>query len=89
MLIDGASRGATGGRTFTLRHPASGAAIGEIPHASAADVDAAIAAARRAFDTGGWRTTLPPSLTICATSLASCAPPKGSPLGSTPATTPP
>jgi acyl-CoA reductase-like NAD-dependent aldehyde dehydrogenase len=59
MLIDGASRGATGGRTFTLRHPASGAAIGEIPHASAADVDAAIAAARRAFDTGGWRTTLP------------------------------
>jgi len=59
MLIDGASRGATGGRTFTLRHPASGAAIGEIPHASAADVDAAITAARRAFDTGGWRTTLP------------------------------
>ena len=59
MLIDGASRGATGGRTFTLRHPATGAAIGDIPHASAADVDAAIGAARRAFDTGGWRTTLP------------------------------
>jgi betaine-aldehyde dehydrogenase len=59
MLIDGASCGATDGRTFTLRHPASGAVIGEIPHASAADVDAAIAAARRAFDTGGWRTTLP------------------------------
>lgn len=59
MLIDGASRPATDGRTFTLRHPASGVSIGEIPHASRADVDAAITAARRAFDTGGWRATLP------------------------------
>ena len=59
MLIDGESRGATGGRTFTLRHPASGEAIGEIPHATPTDVDAAISAARRAFDTGGWRTALP------------------------------
>ena len=59
MLIDGASCGAANGRTFTLRHPATGAVICEIPHASAADVDTAITAARRAFDTGGWRTTLP------------------------------
>ena len=59
MLIDGASRGASDGRTFTLRHPASGADIGEIPHANAVDVSAAIAAARHAFDIGGWRTALP------------------------------
>lgn len=59
MLIDGASRHASDGGTFALRHPATGAPIGEIPRATDADIDDAIAAARRAFDRGGWRTTLP------------------------------
>lgn len=59
MLIGGISRGASDGRTFSLRHPASGAVIGEIPHATRDDVAEAITAARTAFDTGGWRTTPP------------------------------
>jgi betaine-aldehyde dehydrogenase len=59
LLIGGLSRQAEAGATFTLRHPASGEAIGEIPLAAHADVDAAIHAARVAFDTGGWRTTPP------------------------------
>ena len=44
MLIDGASRSAEGDRRFDLRHPASGAVIGAIPHASANDVAATITA---------------------------------------------
>jgi len=59
LLIDGVSRAASDGATFELRHPASGAVIGAVPRASVADVDAAIAAARRAFDDGPWRRTTP------------------------------
>ncbi|MEY3472283.1 MAG: hypothetical protein RLY63_958, partial [Chloroflexota bacterium] len=55
LLINGTSRAAEGGETFELRHPATGAPIGKIPLASPADVDAAIAAARTAFDDGTWR----------------------------------
>jgi len=51
---------ARGGR-LAVENPATGEAIGEAPAASAADVDAAVAAARAAFDagwgesTGAWR----------------------------------
>lgn len=37
-----------------VHSPATGAYVGSVPRASAADVDAAVAAARRAFDTGEW-----------------------------------
>ncbi len=37
-----------------VRSPATGEVVGQVPLASAADVDAACAAARRAFDEGPW-----------------------------------
>lgn len=42
-----------------VRCPATGDYVGRVPLAAAADVDAAVAAARRAFDTGPWPSTPP------------------------------
>jgi aldehyde dehydrogenase (NAD+) len=39
--------------------PATGEYVGKVPLAAAADVDAAVAAARKAFDTGPWPSTPP------------------------------
>src|SRR6204780_5111809 len=39
--------------------PATGEYVGKVPLAAAADVDAAVAAARAAFDNGPWPTTPP------------------------------
>ncbi|MBE9375469.1 aldehyde dehydrogenase [Saccharopolyspora sp. HNM0983] len=54
LLIDGRWRPAESGATWTHHHPATAEAIGEFPVAGAADVDAAVRAARRAFDEGTW-----------------------------------
>jgi len=56
LLIDGELRAATGGGTFAIVNPATEETIGSAPDASAEDVDAAVAAARRAFDDTGWAT---------------------------------
>jgi aldehyde dehydrogenase (NAD+) len=53
LLIGGAWRAASGGATLPVEDPSSGAVIGAIARASGADVDAAVAAARAAFD-GAW-----------------------------------
>lgn len=52
-LIGGAWVAPEGGQSLPLLNPSTGALIGEIARGQAADVDAAVAAARRAFD-GGW-----------------------------------
>src|ERR1700736_6316913 len=39
--------------------PATGEYVGKVPLAAAEDVDAAVAAARAAFDSGPWPTTPP------------------------------
>jgi aldehyde dehydrogenase (NAD+) len=54
LLIDGTLRPAADGGTFPIVNPATGAVIGTAPDATDADADAAIAAARRAFDETGW-----------------------------------
>ncbi|MFD2810445.1 aldehyde dehydrogenase family protein [Prauserella oleivorans] len=54
LYIEGEWGAARDGATWTHRHPATGEEIGELAVASAADVDAAVAAARRAFDSGEW-----------------------------------
>jgi aldehyde dehydrogenase (NAD+) len=51
MLIDGELVDATGDRRLDATNPYTRAVFATIPDASAADVDAAVAAARRAFDT--------------------------------------
>ena len=54
LLIDGQL--IENGRTFPSLNPATGEAIGHAPDATAADAEAAVAAARRAFDTTSWAT---------------------------------
>ena len=55
MLIGGAWVAAASGRTFAVMNPATADAMARVPEAGAADVDKAVAAARRAFDDEGWR----------------------------------
>src|SRR5918997_2586198 len=52
--IDGAFRESVAGGTFTTLDPATNEAITEAADGQAADVDLAVAAARRAFDEGPW-----------------------------------
>jgi aldehyde dehydrogenase (NAD+) len=54
LLIDGTWRPAADGATWSHRHPATGEVIGEFAVATESDVDAAVLAARKAFDDGAW-----------------------------------
>jgi aldehyde dehydrogenase (NAD+) len=56
MLIDGELVEAGSGRRFENVNPASEEVLGTVADAGREDVDAAIAAARRAFDETGWAT---------------------------------
>jgi aldehyde dehydrogenase (NAD+) len=61
QLVDGKLTGASGdavGATYPILNPATGEQIGVAPDSTAADVDAAIAAARRAFDETDWSTNV-------------------------------
>ena len=58
LLIDGALRDAQDGRTFPTFDPAHGGELARVAQGSAADVDAAVAAARGAFE-GAWAKTAP------------------------------
>ena len=53
-LIDGALVAARSGATFETRNPYSGETIATLPACDAADVDAAVTAARRSFEAGVW-----------------------------------
>jgi phenylacetaldehyde dehydrogenase len=57
LHIDGAWQAAADGRRMDTLDPASGQVIGTLPVAGAADIDDAVAAARRALP--GWRATPP------------------------------
>ncbi|MDN6298680.1 MAG: aldehyde dehydrogenase [Micrococcaceae bacterium] len=52
--IDGRFRPAAGGATFTALSPATGQPIARVAACGPADVDAAVASARTAFDSGVW-----------------------------------
>jgi aldehyde dehydrogenase (NAD+) len=54
MLIDGELAEAASGRRFDNVNPATEDVLGQVADGSAADMDRAIAAARRAFDQMGW-----------------------------------
>ena len=56
QLIDGKLLGASDGATYPIINPANGQEIGQAPDSTAADVEEAIAAARRAFDETDWST---------------------------------
>jgi len=53
LFIDGEYVDATSGETFSSINPATGDVLATVQHASAADVDAAVKSARRAFEE--WR----------------------------------
>ncbi|MFA5664294.1 aldehyde dehydrogenase family protein [Castellaniella sp.] len=57
ILIDGQWRAAASGQVLPVENPSTGGIMGQIARGGAADIDAAVAAARRAFE-GPWgRTT--------------------------------
>ena len=61
LFIDNEWVGSSGGETLPVTDPSSGCEIGRFVEATDADVDRAVAAARRAFDDGRW-TNLPPNV---------------------------
>ncbi|MGE3777584.1 MAG: aldehyde dehydrogenase family protein, partial [Pirellulaceae bacterium] len=54
LLIDGRWVAAKSGKTFATINPTTGTEIAQVAEADKADVDLAVAAARRAFDSGPW-----------------------------------
>jgi len=58
-FIDGAFRPAVSGKVFENINPATGETFGTVAACDAADVDLAVKAARRAFDSGVWSRAAP------------------------------
>ncbi len=58
-LIDGRWVPAQSGKTFEVHDPATGAVIAHVAEGDSADVDMAVKAARRAFESGPWATMTP------------------------------
>jgi len=54
LLIDGAWVAAASGKTFEVRDPSSDRVIAHCAEGDAADIDRAVGAARRAFESGDW-----------------------------------
>src|SRR5262245_43968016 len=59
MLINGKWVSAFSGETFATVNPATGETICNVPSGGKADIEAAVKAARKAFDEGPWRRTTP------------------------------
>ena len=57
LLIDGRWRQGAGGKAEPVFDPGTGEVLGQVPHASAADLDEALAASKKGFDV--WRKTPP------------------------------
>lgn len=57
-------------QVIEVRCPATGEYVGRVPLAAAADVAAAVAAARKAFDTGPWPSTSPAHRAAVVTAAA-------------------
>ncbi len=57
MLIDGQWRDSISGKTFETVNPATEEVITQVAEGDAADIDLAVKAARKAFDSGPWRKT--------------------------------
>jgi aldehyde dehydrogenase (NAD+) len=54
LLIDGKWVDAKGGKTFATYNPATEAKIADVAEGDAADIDRAVKAARKAFESGDW-----------------------------------
>src|SRR5688500_9469888 len=58
QLVGGKLSSASDGASYAILNPATGEALGRAPDSTADDVDAAIAAARHAFDNTDWSTNV-------------------------------
>ena len=58
-FVDGAYVGALSGKTFARTSPIDGKVFAHVADCGAADVDRAVASARRAFEKGEWRDAAP------------------------------
>src|SRR5665213_1283716 len=58
LLIDGKWQDAVSGKVFETRNPATGELLATVAEGDAADIDLAVAAARRAFE-GPWSKAKP------------------------------
>src|SRR5258708_15635244 len=54
MLIDGKWVSAASGKTFPSYNPATGEVLAQVAEGDRQDIDAAVKAARKAFDSGPW-----------------------------------
>ncbi|HBL43340.1 aldehyde dehydrogenase family protein, partial [uncultured Gimesia sp.] len=54
LLIDGKWVDAVSGKTFSTINPATEEVIAEVAEGDAADIDLAVKAARKAFESGPW-----------------------------------
>ena len=61
LYIDGQWVGNGSGKTFPVYDPSTEEVIADVVEASAAEVDLAVRAARRAFDSGPWAASPPQS----------------------------
>jgi phenylacetaldehyde dehydrogenase len=59
LLINGRWVAAASGKTFEVKNPATGDVIARAAEGDKADVEAAVIAARRAFESGAWPTLTP------------------------------
>src|SRR2546421_7800872 len=59
LLIDGKWLPAASGMTFEVKNPATGATIARAAEGDKADIDTAVRAARRAFESGPWPAMTP------------------------------
>lgn len=55
LLLDGSFVASTGGVTRPVENPATGQTLTQVAEGTAADVDLAVASARKAFEKGVWR----------------------------------
>jgi len=59
LLIDGKWLAAASEQTFEVKNPANGATIAQVAEGDKADIDTAVRAARRAFESGPWPAMTP------------------------------
>ena len=59
LFVDGAFAASSSGKRFATVNPATGETIAEVAEASPADLDRAVAAARKAFESGPWAAMKP------------------------------
>jgi phenylacetaldehyde dehydrogenase len=70
MLIDGKWVAAASGKTFPVYNPATGEVLAQVAEGEKEDINRAVAAARKAFDSGPWRRMSPSQRGRLITKLA-------------------